>query len=358
MIRQLTLSGSAYDLGIQHGAQVADLRPHIHAALENRLEKLAATGLDVRQPEQELLEAWQTQAPAILEMLRGLSDSLALDWERFLRYTMSTYLMDRARQPHDGAQGCTTWAAGAPITVNSEPLLVKNRDYWQDHQSLQCLAFTRPESGYSYLNLTSAGSPGVFSSGMNAAGLAVADTHVVSLDIGPGVPRYYLMMVLLEAHDSVASALDYLRTVQFMGNGTLILQDSRGQAAVVECGHNASPVKPAKAGFAVSTNHYTTTHLADQWLPKSRREHLVGNSEARYQRVQQALQEAAGAVDADWAMALMRSHNGPLDTLCRHLDLEPNQATISCAIYLPQRKELHLANGRPCQAEFVVYGID
>jgi hypothetical protein len=143
-----------------------------------------------------------------------------------------------------------------------------------------------------------------------------------------------------------------------MGNGTLVLQDRHGDAAVVECGYNTSPIKRARGGIAASTNHYTTKHLEDRWLPRSRREHLAGNSQARYKRVRSALREAAGDVDVYWAMSLMRSHNGPLDTLCRHLDLEPNRATISCAIYLPQRSELHLANGRPCQEEFVVYRLD
>lgn len=358
MIRRLRLSGNAYSIGKQHGEQVTELRPHIYVAIADRLAKLEVTGIDVRAHEQELLEVWQVQAPSILNMLRGLADSLSLEWERFFRYTVSTFLMDQAKKKHHEAQGCTTWAAGAPVTKDGEPMLVKNRDYWQDHQHLQCLASTYPETGYPYLNLTSAGSPGVFSSGMNAAGLAVADTHVVSMDIGPGVPRYHLMMEILEQHDSVASALDYLRTVRFMGNGTLILQDSRGESAVVECGYSSSPVIMASGGFSVSTNHYTTKHLEDSWLPSSQREHLAGNSEARYQRVQQALQQSGGQVDLDWAKSLMRSHTGPLDTLCRHLDLEPNIATIACAIYLPQRKELHLANGRPCREEFTVYRID
>lgn len=357
MIRELHLSGNAYVIGKQHGAQVVDLRQHIRLAIEDRLAKLNATGLDVRIDEQEMLEAWQVQAPEILHMLHGLSDSLSLEWERFFRYTISTYLMDRAKRKHHDAQGCTTWAAAGRVTKNSEPLLVKNRDYWKDHQHLQCLAITEPEKGYAYLNLTSAGSPGVFSSGMNSAGLAVADTHVVSLDTGPGLPRYYLMMMILEQHDSVASALDYLRSVKFMGNGTLILQDRLGDAAVVECGYNTSPIKPARGGFAVSTNHYTTRHLEDRWLPRNRREDLAGNSQARYKRVRDALRQSAGEVDMQWAKQLMRSHDGPLDTLCRHLDLEPNHATISCAIYLPQRNELHLANGRPCQEQFEVYRI-
>lgn len=357
MIRELHLSGGPYELGYQHGRQVAGRRPRLVEVIRHRLNLLAESDLDVGVHQQELHTAWEVQAPDTLAMLHGLSEALELDWKDYFRYTIATYLMDRARKPHDGDQGCTTWAAAGEQVVNGAGLLVKNRDYWPDHQELQCLARIRPQRGFAYLNLTSAGSPGVFSSGINAAGLAVADTHVASLDIGPGAPRYGLMMDILSQHDRVPSALDYLRTKTFMGNGTLILLDAAGEMAVVECAHTSPAVIRSYEDFLVSTNHYTTAHLDDQWLPRQPDDHLKGNSESRYARVQAALRSSRGRVDLAWAQALMRSHNGPLESICRHSKLDPLSVTISSAIYEPGTASLHLANGRPCRVQYQDYRV-
>ena len=89
---------------------------------------------------------------------------------RFFRYTIASYLLDRTLYPISDEQGCTVWAAAYPTTRSGVPILVKNRDYWLDHRELQILANAHPSQGYKYTHLTSAGSPGVFSSGMNEVG--------------------------------------------------------------------------------------------------------------------------------------------------------------------------------------------
>ena len=105
-------------------------------------------------------------------MLRGIAEVLEIDWQAYLCYTLASYLEDRAYCAN-GQEGCSTWAAGPPITQNDSTILVKNRDYRPDHRDLQCVAFAQPLKGHRYAYITSAGSPGVFSSGMNEAGLVM-----------------------------------------------------------------------------------------------------------------------------------------------------------------------------------------
>lgn len=356
-MRQLYLSGDHFAMGKQHGHQVTDLKPHILSAIQHRLDKLAKVELNTGYLEEQMLESWHAQAEPLLEMMQGISEALSLDWRVFFRYTIATFLMDMARQPQVGDQGCTTWAVLSEATRDGIPLLVKNRDYWPDHQELQCLAHTRPDKGYVYLNMTSAGSPGVFSSGINEAGLAVSDTHVSSLDIGPGLPRYYLMMEILEHHDTVHSAVDYLRSVNHAGNGTLLLLDANGEAAVFECGQIFSKSIPATNGFVVSANHYVTPALRQKWMFRTTDRKLIGSSLHRYSRVKRALLKAKGSIDLNWAINLMRQHGTPLNAICRHPELNPQSVTISSAIYLPTKKQLYLVNGIPCQNEYQVYPV-
>jgi predicted choloylglycine hydrolase len=190
------LAGDHYKMGQQHGRQVRALRPQIIAAIDDRLMTLTKVQFDIQSTIEEISETWEIKARTTMDMLRGIADTLSLNWDNYFRYTIAPIILDRNKYPHNHNQSCTTWAAAAPVTRQSTPILAKNRDYRPNHRELQCLAWSNPAHGYRYTFLTSAGSPGVFSSGMNEVGLTVADTYVSSRDIGSGLPRYTVMMEL------------------------------------------------------------------------------------------------------------------------------------------------------------------
>jgi hypothetical protein len=289
-------------------------------------------------------------------MLLGMGEALQLDWREFFTYTIASFLTGRLNQAQQG-DGCTTWAAGGKFTRDGAPLLVKNRDTYPNHQTLQCLARVQPEHGYPYVCLTSAGSPGVFSSGMNAAGLAVADTHVASNDIGPGIARYSLMMHLLEQCSRVPEAVDYLATVPHFGDGTVTLADAQGDMAVFEIAHSVQAVRRPAEGFLVSTNHFSAPQMRTHWVDTNP-PRLQGNSQARRQHVEAALRTGQGQVDVPWAQSLMAQHGDDLSAICRHPEMEAHAVTISTVIFLPRQTSLYVADGLPCLTPFELHRID
>ncbi len=402
MFQVLTLEGTPAAMGRQHGQQVAHLRPLIVGAAEARLADLHLLGADDPALVAAAHAALEAHDRPLLEFLGGLAQALDVPPDMLLTYTLSSYLRDLykvthplpASMPSQVRDGCTTWAVAAPWTVDGAPILAKNRDYHLDHLPLQLLTQVKPEHGYRYLALGSAGSPEVFSSGINERGLAVADTHVLSADMGPGLPRFSLMRAMLQEHDSTCSALDYLRSVPHMGAGTLLLADARGHLALCESGHarcgylGAGAVEPTgngptasgpAAAFLASANHFATPELAAQWV-EDEPPLLRGNSPARRNRVLAALADAPRQVDARWAQTLMCAHGTPRDALCRHAYLPPDQppdgrfsgSTIASAVYLPcglpadlqgdpshdpagdppARPAVLLAYGQPCVAHW------
>jgi isopenicillin-N N-acyltransferase like protein len=392
----LMLIGTAYEIGEQHGRQIAPVRPLLAEGIAARLDKLRQIDADCPAHLRPAVEALEALDRPLCDFLAGLAAALELDAGDLMRYTLSSYLLDLAKvtaTPVDAVtplstipewvetietlpspqfplmDGCTTWAAAGRATAGGSPLLVKNRDYHQNHVALQRLAHVIPAQGYAYASLGSAGSPNVFSSGINERGLAVADTHVLSRDIGPGLPRFSLMREILEQHATTASALDYLRSVPHMGAGTLSLADATDHLAVCESGHRHSEYRECisaereDVSFLVSTNHFIGPNLIDQWV-EDEPTTLLGNSLARHERTASALRNAGGGVDIAWAQALMSSHGTPQNALCRH-PLQANGehayiSTISTIIFapcgLPGRQEagpaLLLANGLPCQAQW------
>jgi isopenicillin-N N-acyltransferase like protein len=352
-MKVFNVQGSYYQMGLQHGRQVSEMRSLVLKAMEKRLRLLAMLSTDVQPYEQELSSAWETLDMPIMQMLRGISDGLVLDWKQFFRYSILSYLSKKASSPLPG-QGCTSWAANGMITLDETTLLAKNRDYRPDHRALQCLVNAEPDDGYHYSYLSSAGSPGVFSSGMNEKGLAVADTHVTSLDIGPGLARYSVMMKLLERFSGVQEALEYLNSIPHLGDGTLTLADAEGETAVFEAGYREQGIIRAEKGYVVAANHYVTGTLQEKWLdisPISQR----GNSQERYTTVETALTQEARRINMTWAQRLMASHVNPRGALCRHPEYEPDTETISTVFYQPKTRGMLVALGMPCRTRF--YGM-
>ncbi len=369
----LTLVGTPVEMGRQHGRQIRHLRPHLLDVIERRLIELRCLGADNPAAIRSCLDLLAEADRPLLAYLEGLGEVLAIEPDRLHLYALSSYLKDlwQTQQaepstlPPFGQEGCTVWAASGPATVDSRPLLVKNRDYHADHLPLQILARVAPADGYRYLSVGSAGSAEVFSSGINERGLAVADTHVLSRDIGPGLPRFSLMRELLTHHDSVASALGYLRGVPHMGAGTLMLADAGGALALCESGHRRCGYVVCKGETAlVSTNHFETPPLAGQWI-EDEPPALRGNSPGRRRRVLEAIQQGWGTVDLSWAQRLMAAHGSPQNALCRHpLAGHPGArgsadgSTISAAIFQPAGNEMEgapvlwLVHGAPCQGQW------
>ena len=356
----LALRGDHFTMGLQHGHQVRRLRPLIAEAIEVRFSQIEQDGLDARfeallLETRELLE--KIDAP-LLAMIRGQAEALEFEFDALLGYDLATYLRDDlvTRKPLN-REGCTTWAATGSATASEQPILVKNRDYRLEHLPLQIVIHATPESGYHYVCSGSAGSPGVFCAGINQAGLAIADTHVCSTDLGPGLPDYALMMHILEAHDSVASVLDYLRSVPRLGRNNLILADAQGHLAVFEIGHRSYGLFETQDGALVNTNHFVSAELRDCYVdthPPPER----GNSLRRYDKVTRELNAALGRIDVPFAQRLMASHDGPQASICRHPMEDSHSATISTSIFLPAQRMMLFCHGLPCQGQYDEFALD
>jgi predicted choloylglycine hydrolase len=346
----LNLSGDARNIGRQHGEQVSDLRAQIQNSIQNRLTTLRKMNPNFSYHLKEINQVWKKHAPETLEMLLGIAEALDLTWDEYFTYTIASYLTSCLNKPSH-SEGCSTWAANGNITRDGAPILAKNRDYDPDHQPLQCLARIKPTHGNPFLCLTSAGSPGVFSSGINSAGLAVVDTFISSIDIGPGIGRYSLMMDILKNFTTVKEAINYLPTRPHFGDGSVTVLDAQGDMAVFEIAHSVQAVRQSDEGFIASTNHFTTPETRSFWVDKEP-VHLRGNSQGRLKMIEDALRSARGQVDIPWSQALMGRHGDSLSAVCRHTEVDPQSVTISCMILLPRQASIFVANGHPCQTPF------
>lgn len=346
-------------MGQQHGRQVRGLRPRIAQAMAALFSEIEQLGPDGRF--QALL--WETREyleannSPLLAMTRGQAEALELEFDALLRYNLAAYLRDDLVMRRVlTSEGCTTWAATGSATADGLPILAKNRDYRLAHLPLQVVVRAMPEIGYPYLYVSSAGSPGVLSAGINQAGLAVADTHVYSADLGPGLPGYGLMMHILENHDRVTSALDYLCTVRRLGRNNFILADAEGHLAVFESGSQRHGLFETRDGTLVNTQHFVTAEMRDFFVevdpPEAR-----GRSFRRHETVTQELQVFFGHIDLPLAQRLAASHNGPLASICCHPEADRELTTISASIFFPYQRLMLFCHGLPCQGRYDEFAL-
>jgi predicted choloylglycine hydrolase len=339
----LVLSGSAYARG--RGQAAAGQGPQLRAATVGRVETARAEGL-LDEASRGYLAAQRAfmalHDPEGMSELLGIAEGFALpEAELFAHLHLGTL-----RDLKGGAElvdGCSAWAVAAGP---DGPLVVKNRDYSGLHLGIQTLArHTGPDvTSGGILCLGSLGSPGAYSSGINAAGLALADTQVSVATHRVGWLRYFLMTRLLARCKTVAEAVAFVRGSQHAGGGTLVLADPTGATAAIELG--AAGMTVATGAEVWRTNHYTGGLAADTLLPRD--DSIAANSRDRFGYLSRTLPGTS------WTRArarkLMATHPETAPgaaPICQHGSSDAAE-TISSVVYSCNLRQMDFCEGNPC----------
>lgn len=346
---EVSAHGTPYERGrAQQGAALATT---VHQATVARVERARADGLIDAEAQTYLTAQRQfheTHDPEGLAELTGVADAFGLpETDLFAHLHLGTL-----RDMKCGAvllDGCSAWAVpGGP----EGPLLVKNRDFSGLHLGIQCVmrhAGSDIATGQ-VLSLGSLGSLAAWSSGINAAGLAVADTQVAVNRHRVGWLRYFLLPRLLARAQTVADALALIRSLPHAGGGTLVLADRDGATAAVELSATGPVI--ATGGLQWRTNHYTAPTTQGETLgPDGDR--IAGNSHRRFDYLGQVLPERSWTKSA--AKTLMSAHPGPKTApLCQHADGADGAETISSVIYSCTVNGMEISEGTPCLGRWQV----
>lgn len=345
----MLLRGSAYARGRAQAANANCDIEIVRASTVGKVEHARIEGLLDAQAEAYLSQQWSFHDATdgnVLNELQGIADGFgfrAADLFAHLHLSLLERLKAGGRTDGDG---CSTWAVS---TGGAGPLLVKNRDTSGVDSGTQRVFLHEGgdiEAG-AMLCVGSLGSPGAYSSGMNAWGLAVADTHVSPISANVGWHRYFLMTRLLASSPTVDAALDVVTSTVHAGGGTITLADASGAVAAID--FSAPRVLITRASACWRTNHYPGTRH------QPAEDAVDASSSARFSFLHEKL---AGV---DWnvanAKALMATHLPAKDgcgSLCQHRDLN-GSVTLSAAIYECRSRRLHFSHGNPCESRWSIY---
>ncbi len=320
--------------------------PAVRAAVALRLAEVggALERPDIRSFLAEQRAATERLYPEVLAEIAGIADGFGIDAARLFAFLHAATIADLVDQAAATAEGCTAFA----VRTADGALLAKNRDYRDEHRELQQVLLHRPERGRSFLVVGSLGAPGCFSSGLNADGLALADTASRAADLGPGLHRYFLSTLLLERCADVEAALALIRRLPHTGSGLLVLADASGRVAAVELGHRRVGIARGEAGRIGRTNHHCPPEAAADNLIGAEFAAAQANSIARAAALRLALARLPAPAAPEAVAALLARHgDGDGPAFCRHggADLA---ATISGAIWNTASLRLLFCGGPPC----------
>lgn len=340
-LQPIVLDGSPYARGLTQAAQAGALRPAVVATVEERFR--AAAPLLTSPAARRYIEKQQAFAlehcRPEMEELAGLASGYGFDQS----HLFALFHLANLSGNYD-VDGCTAWARAYP---NGGALLAKNRDLSGPHRQWQDVFLHRDPAMATGAQLCvgTLGAPGAYSSGINSAGLAVADTAILAPRHGIGWLRYFLMTRILSTCTSVAEALAFVTAARHAGGGSLVLADASGATAVVELFAEGARVEETEPAYR--TNHFWSE--AEEAISRRLTPAALASTLGRRRALAAALSNGLGLAGLPEIAAVMGDHGGPdREPFCRHGGKDGSH-TVSCAVYDTRRLSLTFSRNAPCE---------
>jgi isopenicillin-N N-acyltransferase like protein len=334
----LTFTGSAFERGRQHGeARRGAIAERVITAV---CEPAGPDGLD------RLAAPWERAiriaAPEVADELRGIAHGSGRSVAEIVLLN-AFEAFDLAKQSELG--GCTTVA----IPMADGAIVAQN---WDANPALASTVEVHRhvvDDGFDLVMLASPGGLGWI--GMNAAGLALTTTDLLTKGTAHGVPSQVARRMVL-ARRRVDEAVALFRGLPMVGGRTYALGDAEGSVATVELAAELAEARVAKStGPALHTNHALESDVA-QFESEVLLARVYPSSRSRLDRVlTRSAHESPTSVDD--VRELLTDHASQPDSICRHTPTAEPTVTAASAIFDCGNRTAHIAIGQPCGHSFV-----
>ena len=335
----LEVTGSAYEMGYQHGAQAAPL-------IERYLlltERLTGKTRDVLcRNAMTLLPYMAALSPAFVEEVRGLAAGADIAFEE------AVLCQARAEAGRVPEGGCTAFAVTGSATADGQTLAGQNQDLEAEYADVALLLRVKPNDGRPRaLIFTFAGQLGY--TGMNEYGIAHFANALYDCPWRPGLPHYPLKRLMLEQR-TIAGCIDLLQRHRTCSAANVVLCDGQGAIADVEVRpEGIARFTDLHPDRIVHANHY----LTDAFAPHET--NSLADSCPRLDRMRTLLQAHWGRLDVETIKTLLADHEGEPAAICRHGAV--NMHSISGYIAEPAKRLFHLRRGHGCLGTWTSYGV-
>lgn len=356
----LTLSGTPYEIGFQHGLQCKEMIREFYEGIiavhlrnipvqcdKNKLLALTDRNLP-------FLEAF---SPDLVQEMQGIADGAGLLFRdilflnSFLELEDIRPLKNAGRALDNELWGCTSFNVKASATADGKNYLGQTFDMERYYERYNVLLKINYPDGHKELVYSVAGVLGM--NGMNNKGVAIVINKLVSTDLRMGVIYPFIIRTALAAQkvgDAFGAAVFSRRACGM--NYQIASQDD--VAWCIEESATDYQILPFVNGVAVHTNHYLSDRMrqyeTQNWLTH-------GGSYVRVQMAQKLLQERSTPLTLADLMQMTRNHVNYPCCICAHgvegQDDKDAFATVAASIFDLQQGIMYICHGNPCTNEYV-----
>jgi hypothetical protein len=292
------------------------------------------------------LAAGQEHFPDIVEELRGWADGSGLPFDDLMTLNLKAELAAMMHDDPAGQSGCSTIA----LSQGERRIIAHNEDGNSAYHDLMFLVrVTQPgKPGFCCLTY-----PGILCGNgpaVNDAGIVLTTNYIASLQVRPGVPRYFLSRAALNAtalDEAVETVTHPARAFAFHYN--LGSRDER-KILSVETTAWESAIREV-SGVYVHTNHLLLPGMSD--TPQDM-DYVESSSMSRY-RVLHAAVRGLDGIRGETLVGLLSSHDSAPYSPCRHPTAKVAGATLGNALFDLTEGSLRLAYSNPCRDQTAHY---
>jgi isopenicillin-N N-acyltransferase-like protein len=352
---RITAVGTRRVVGRRHGAACrAEIRAFRDSVL-GHLERFGGMSVATGLARAERLFAHVARGlPALAEEVRGIADGAGLS---VAEAALLQVRYEVANLPAS-AEGCTLIGVEASRSRSGQSMVAQNIDVPADNVPLLILLEARPDDAPALLTCTFAGI--LAQTGINAAGLGLCGSFVVSATWGAGIPaRNFIRRHILE-QASLADAMAVMRRFPIRASGhNVMLTDRSGRVIDIESTPESFRVLEAGDGLLAHTNHYCHPDLAPHdTLATSSLADFAEDSPRRVSRVWALARAVPGPLGVDDIQGLLRDHADYPKSVCRHPDGDPTRTQSACSVVLtPGAGSMTVAVGTPCDHPATEYAL-
>ncbi len=333
------VSGSAYAMGVQHGAQAGDLiRKYlllIERVTQRPRDELGRNAL-------RFVPLIERLSPAYMEEVRGLAAGAEISFEEAM------LCQARAEAAYQQDEGCSAFALTGAATAGGQTLAGQNQDLPVEYSDVAIVLHVQPDDGRPRaVMFTFAGQLGYM--GLNSAGVALFANALYDYTWQLGLPKYPVKRAILEQR-TTADAVRLVEQHPLCSANNLVIADASGAIADVEVRPDGLAIyADTHPDRRVHTNHYVTPQYA------ALETNSLPDSCPRLDRLNELVQAQWGQITVASLQAIMADHAGEPSGLCRHG--AHGFHTISGYIAEPTRGVLHVRRGHGCTGSWTSYAV-
>ena len=286
----------------------------------------------------------EAYGPELLEQLHGIADGSGTSFEDLMvintRYEVTKLPPDE----------CTTGAVLPEASLDGKTYMIKNWDMREGVRDFVVnLHYVLPD-GTRIMGTTEAGQ--LLREGMNSHGIAIANNALGSTLDGPGagIPVTFIRMKVLSAA-SYEDAVRFFESAPRSVSNNTILGCGDGRVVDYEAYPGGFAKKLPIAGILTHANHFEMKPEINKY-PTSQRS----------DRLRKLLFDNYKKIDVTTIKHIMSDHKDLPQSLCAHpatpdVPLADRRMTIQSIIYDMTDLTVHIADGPPCETDYIEYRV-